>query len=40
MPFHYIVTDFIDEDDEDGPEPTDAELEQHLINMAKALGAN
>ena len=23
MPFHYIVTDFIDEDDEDGFDPTE-----------------
>ena len=28
------------EDDDDTPEPTDAELEQHITNMAKALGAN
>lgn len=29
-----------DDEDDDGPEPTEAELEQHFINMAKTLGAN
>ena len=36
-PADFMATD---DDDDDGPEPTDAELEQHLIQIARALGAN